>query len=556
MNMGCWSGRTFPGPRQPERTVNSSGTGIPKRCDPNIYLDNMIDFISRARGHSSILLWCGCNEAVPQKDITVALEHHILPEMDGTRIFIASSSEQPTWPSLEVKTYSGGPWGMVRLPEYYEFYDKRPEFESHNEIGLASLPPINSLAQAIPDFDEPLDEYFPLNQSMGYHDAVGRGNGQFWKYVQIMHEDIGKPSSIAEKLRWGDLYNNQAYRTIFEASNRARPRNNLNVLWKSNAAWLSFFWQIYDWYLRPNAGYYTMKSALAPLHVQFSHVDKGLQVISILNEDVPVEVKVSVFGANGTLVGTRSQKTISKSDQTVHLEPIADLVAGDNLYFVAMDLLDADGKLRDRTVTWTQKDTKWQSLLEIPPVDLNVTVKSAADVGNEAVYHVTVSNPGSVPAVNVMLELTDGVFGKEILPAFWSNNALTLVPGETTTVEVKVRKNLLPEGLHVVAEGLNVVPSSWDVANGAKRSMTFRIEDLSIVQGGSHPVLHFSTQQSQDIGTRITSGPVKLMIDNDFSRYVTVAARPGGKLHGRIELTGLKPGPHKIQLDGHALKLP
>jgi exo-1,4-beta-D-glucosaminidase len=371
-----------------------------------------------------------------------------------------------------------------------------------------------------------------------------------------MHEDIGKPSSIAEMLRWGDLYNNQAYRTIFEASNRARPRNNLNLLWKSNAAWVSFFWQIFDWYLRPNAGYYTMKSALAPLHVQFSHIDKGLQVISTLNEDFPVEVKVSVFGANGTLVGTRTQKTISKLDQTVHLEPIADLVAGDNLYFVAMDLLDTDGKLRDRTVTWTQKDTKWQSLLQIPPADLDLTVKSAANAGNEAVYHVTVSNPGSVPAVNVMLELTDGVFGKEILPAFWSNNALTLMPGETTTVEVKVRKKLLPEGLHVVAEGFNVVPSSWDVANGAKKSMQFRIEDLKIVQGGSHPVLHFSTQQSQDIGTRITSGPVKLMIDNDLLRYVTVAARAGGKLHGRIELTGVKPGPHKIQLGGQALKLP
>ena len=528
----------------------------PKRCDPNIYLDNMIDFISRARGHSSILLWCGCNEAVPQKDITVALEDYILPEMDGTRIFIASSSEQPTWPSLEIKTYTGGPWGMVRLPEYYEFYDKRPEFESRNEIGLASLPPINSLAQAIPDFDEPWDEYFPLNQSMGYHDAVGRGNGQFWKYVEIMHEDIGKPSSIAEKLRWGDLYNNQAYRTIFEASNRARPRNDLNVLWKSNAAWLSFFWQIYDWYLRPNAGYYTMKSALAPLHVQFSHVDKGLQVISILNEDVAVEVKVSVYRADGSLVGSETQKTLATAHQTVHLKPIPELVSGDGIFFVAMDLLDEDGKLRDRTVTWTQKDTKWQELLQIPPVDLEVGIKRTGEEADEAVFQVTTTNKGSVPVINAMLELTDGEFGKEVLPSFWSNNALTLVPGESASVEVRVRKNLLPEKLHVVAEGLNVKPVSWDAANGQKKSVEFRFDDLKVVQGKENPELHFNSSLAKQTGTRIVTAPVPLTVDGELYRYVSVAAQPGGKLQGRIQLPDIKAGARTIRLGAHEIKIP
>ena len=35
------------------------------------------------------------------------------------------------------------------------------------------------------------------------------------------------------------------------------------MLWKLNAAFPSVVWQIYDWYLEPNAGYYFMRNAPA-----------------------------------------------------------------------------------------------------------------------------------------------------------------------------------------------------------------------------------------------------------------------------------------------------
>lgn len=59
----------------------------PPACDPTIYMDNMIDCISRMRGHASVLLWCGSNEDAPQEDTGKALQNEILPKMDGTRVF-------------------------------------------------------------------------------------------------------------------------------------------------------------------------------------------------------------------------------------------------------------------------------------------------------------------------------------------------------------------------------------------------------------------------------------------------------------------------------------
>jgi exo-1,4-beta-D-glucosaminidase len=520
----------------------------PKKCDSLVFMDNMIDFISRARGHCSILLWCGSNEAVPQEDISKALQDQIMPEMDDSRIFIISSDEQPSWSKIDINTYSGGPWNMVRIPRYYELYDTKPEFTSKNEIGLPSLPPINSLAAGIPDFNEPWDEFFPLNQSMSYHDAVGGGNGRFRDYVAIMHEDIGKPSSIAEMLKWGDLYNNQVYRTIFEAANRARPRNNLTTLWKSNAAWLSFFWQLFDWYLRPNAGYYTMKSAIKPVHVQYSHIDKGLQVVSTIDKDIYVKVKASVITADGTMAGERSWSAAVKANTTVFIDSIPDIIKDSGLYFIALDLMGDSGERIDRTVTWTQKNTKWQELLTLPAVDLEAMEISRKEIENEMVYGLKIHNQASVPAVNIVLELTDGPFGKEILPAFWSDNALTLMPGETKTVEVKVRKDIMPDQVHIVAEGLNVAPVSWNAFTGSKKEMEFLIENMELRKDNDRVVLHFSANQPDNFGTRITTGPVKLTIDGKLYRYVSVAVKGGMNVTGKIELTGIKPGKHVIEL--------
>ncbi len=528
----------------------------PKDCDPKIYFDNITDFISRARGHSCILLWCGSNEAPAQDDLGVELQDKVMPAMDDSRIFIATSSTQPGWAKTPIRTYSGGPWSMQRLPKYYGLYDTNREFTSKNEIGLPSLPPLNSLAKAIPDFNQPWDEFFPLNLAMSFHDAVGGGNAGFRNYVQIMHEDIGQPSSIAEMLRWGDLYNNQAYRTIFEAGNRARPRNNLNTLWKSNAAWLSFMWQIYDWYLRPNAGYYTMKSALKPLHVQFSHDNKGVQVISTLAEDKPVKVTATVLTADGKSVGSRSWNATIKADQSVAVGNLTNILKDGPLYFIALDLLDASGNKLDRTVTWTQANTKWPELLQMPSVDLNLRVVSSRESGDEQIYELAITNSGTVPAVNVMLELTDGVFGQEILPSFWTDNALTLMPGETASVQVRVRRAALPKSPHFVAEGLNVNPASWNANSSQVIKMQLPVTKLTVSNDKDGAVLHFTAQRLKQSGPRFTTAPVPLKLDGKLLRYFSIAASPNQEISGRVKLPPLSPSQHQIELGDCVIMVP
>ena len=100
----------------------------------------------------------------------------------------------------------------------------------------------------------------------------------------IIRKDLGEPACLAEYLWMGDLYNSRCYRAIYEAANKVRPRNSGTHIWKINAAWPSVVFQVFDWRLRCNGGYYAMRSACRPLHVQHAVDDWTVQVVSTLAE--------------------------------------------------------------------------------------------------------------------------------------------------------------------------------------------------------------------------------------------------------------------------------
>jgi len=518
----------------------------PPACDSTIYMDNMIDCISRMRGHPSLLLWCGSNEDAPQENTGKVLQNEILPKLDGTRIFIPSSSEQPEWSNIDIHTYTGGPWNLVRLPVYYKMYESARGFESRNEIGFPSVQSINGVAAGIPDFNIPDKESFPLNKSMGYHDATG--SAIIGSLIDIMSQDIGAPSSIAEFLKWGDLYNNQTYRSIFEAANKARPRNEGTMLWKSNAAWPSFNWQIFDWNLRANAGYYTMKSACKPIHVQFSQDDAGIQVVSTLNKELNVVVKATILSADGKKNISKKFTAVIPPDRTVYLDSVANIQNDSCLYFIAMDLYNQSGEKLDRTVTWTQRRSKWSELLKIPSVDIVCKLLSKQEYSQETEYSFEITNSSERPVINAMLEITDGIFGKEILPAFWDDNALTMMPGEARILKVRLRKNLITKTPFILIEGLNVNPVSWDITSGKEYHISLRINDINILNEDNKVYLNFSASQTEVNGNRVTTFPVKAFIDGVFYRNVSIAVKSDLNLSGRIELLGLHPGKHTFQL--------
>ena len=69
---------------------------------------------------------------------------------------------------------------------------------------------------------------------------------------------------------------------------------------------------------------------------------------------------------------------------------------------------------------------------------------------------VTFTNTGTAPALNVKLTLLDDR-GARILPAYWSDNYVSLLPGETRTVDSAVPAGAVKGGVKVGLRGWNVV---------------------------------------------------------------------------------------------------
>ena len=519
-------------------------TWNPPRCDPALYLDNMRDCIVRLRGHPSLLLWCGANEAAPQADVGEPLQNEILPALDGTRPWLPDSHESPSWRREDLHTWTGGPWWNVRLPEYFKSYAQNPEYACRNEIGLFSPPPINSMAQAIPDHDQPLAGQFPWNRSLGYHDAM-----DFVKKADdIIRADLGEPACLAEYLAMGDLYCSLSYRAIYEAANKARPRNAGTHIWKINAAWPSVVQQLFDWRLRCNGGYYAMRSACRPLHVQHSVDDQTLQVVSTLAEPrAGLKVRATLVDAAGRTEQTQDYPCVAAADATTHLGALPALVKDGRLHFLALDLLDAAGRPLDRTVTWVQADCRFQELLGLPPADIEARVTERSEQAEEICYKVSVRNASPVPAVQVWLEVIRGSQGDEVLPAFWSDNALTLLPGESRELTVRFRKNLLsPADAHLMVEGWNVTPREWRVRDGAATSLRCEITRCELGREGNAAKLRFTATQRGATGPRWTTWPVAVKVDGRIARWVRLALQTRVPSHAVVTLTHLPSGEHPI----------
>ena len=516
----------------------------PKPCDAAVYLDNMKDCIYRLRGRASLLVWCGSNEAVPQADIGQPLQNEILPALDGTRPWLPSSHAQPPWAKEAMGISSGGPYWQVRLSEYFRLYARDPAFVAKNEIGMGSPPAVNTIFKAIPDHEQPEPAWSPLNRTLGYHDA----SDCFRVLDKFLREDIGEPCCLAEYLWAGDLYNSQCYRAIFEAANKARPRNAGTHLWKVNAAWPSMMWQVFDWYLRPNAGYYSMRSACRPLHVQASADDWKVQVVSTLSGPLPgLKVRMSVLDTAGRVEASREVPLNAAADGTTPAGSLPKVVKDGRLHFIDLELRDAGNRELDRMVNWVQADCRWQELLKLPPARVEATLLERRAEGDETLLRVAIRNPSNVPAVDVWVELLRGCQGEEILPTFWSDNALVLLPGQHRELTARVRTRQLPPALpHLMVEGWNVLPREFDLAGSAEAPLSTEIVACRCEAVGDKLRVQFTATQGGPAGARWTTWPIPIRLDENLVRYVRIGLQHGARSTAQVTLSGIPPGKHRV----------
>jgi hypothetical protein len=414
--------------------------------DPQLFLQNARDVISRYRNHPSIALWFGRNEGVPQPIINEGLDR-LVRELDGTRAYNPSSNR--------VNLADSGPYDY-RLPEAY-FTTLGKGFAV--EIGTPSLSTLESLEATIPGVDR-----WPIGDTLAYHDWHQGGNGDVRVFMSALDRAFGPPASLADFERKAQMLDYVSYRAIFEGfSAKLWTQNSGRMLWMSHPAWPSNCWQIYSADMDTQASYYGVKKALESLHVQLDLPDFTLAVVNTtLAPEAGLTVHSDILSLDGTRLLSRDDRLDAAANATSHLPAlgVADTLRGHDVVLVSLTLRDAQGAVVSRNLYWqgrTESDLRALNGMKPQPVTIATQLRH---VGAEDRLAVTLHNAGDAPVLAVKMTLLDEG-GVRILPAYYTDNYVSLLPGETRELAVTYPARL-EQRPHLSIRGWNVKARETD----------------------------------------------------------------------------------------------
>ncbi len=418
--------------------------------DSALFLRNARDTILRFRNHPSIAVWCGRNEGVPAPATNEGLIN-LIASLDGTRFYSASSNR--------INLHDSGPYKYQEPSEYFTHLS----LGFAVEVGLPSPPTLETFESFLPKPDQ-----WPISDDWAYHDWHQGGNGDTAPFMQAMDEQFGPPTSLADFDRKAQLLNYVGHRAVFEGFNAKLWHPNAGrMLWMTQPAWPSTEWQIYSHDYDTHAAYYGVKLAGEPIHIQLNLPDHEIAVIN--NTTAPLEhltATADVFDlSNRPLAHTTFHLEAAANAVTdVARLALEDALADNSVVFVKLNLTDANNKQLSQNFYWlAAHDYDYRKLNDMPAVTLHAT---ADESSNATERHITVmlNNPSQTTALTTKLTLLDGPNGQRILPAYYSDNYISLLPGEQRTITIAYPAS--PANTHpvVALRGWNVTPATINVA--------------------------------------------------------------------------------------------
>jgi hypothetical protein len=518
-----------------------------------LYLDSARDNILRLRNHPSLAIWVGLNEDWLPREIYDPL-YDLIAQLDGTRHFLTGSHQsdsEPSWVREHSEVYSGGPW-IYRDAVNIARSSQGRSFGFRSEVGFPTPPPINSVTKFIPDWQTPAAGAFPLNNTMGYHQA----HMQFSNGHLAELRDFGPPADLADYLMGWEFLNQETHGTYYEALNKIISHSGGGLLWKSTPASPCFLWSTFDWYLRPNAGYYAVQRANVPRHVQYNFDDQSVGVVSV--------AAAAQRGLRVTAeLRDQAWQLLRKTDRTLSVTPNsyqeviapavtpADQKAG--MLYLQLFLYDSAGSLIDRNFYVLPEAKSYEPLRQLPPVKLEVTATVPVRSGADMATRVTLKNPSASPALLVTPSLLKTVEGEEILPSFWEDRYIALAPGEARTLAVHWpadRQGETPP--YLIVEGWNVLPVEIALADGQPVSLGLQITQTTV------PMLRVSEicrapmnfTETGPAGSRITTWPVSVSTTNGQLETIRVGVSSGKTYSIAVPLQFDQAGETKVSVGG------
>ena len=397
------------------------------------------DQVVRLHNHPSVIAWLTGSDRIPNP----GLEKRYLEifEKEEYRSYVCSAKNQKSLAGLS-GTKMEGPYEYVGPDYWYKDTQAGGAFGWNTETGIgANLPQLESLKKMIP-----AEALWPLSDAWDYHCTASSSAMNTTKVLQeTVNALYGGFDSLEDFVRKAHAVDYDGTRGMFEAFRVRVPKTTGIVQWMLNSAWPSLYWQQYDWYGVPTAGYYGTKKACEPRQLIFDYATRKVCAVNESTDAQPLKATVKVYDAASKLIGEQTREVTVGYREVV---PVFDLKKYDGKpHFVALTLTGTDGKAvadnfyclgaKDNTYAWDQANwyvtpiSQWTDLrfvFDRPAADVEMTVE-----GDK----VTLTNKSQVIVPMNILKARDAD-GNLVVPAFWSDNFFPLLPGESKTVTCRV----------------------------------------------------------------------------------------------------------------------
>ena len=422
--------------------------------------------ISRLRAHPSVFVWLNGSDGPPPAPVESDYIA-VLKERDWVNPFVSSASATPTTVTGASGVKMSGPYDYVP-PEYW-YLDKNKVggaygYNTETSPGPA-IPTIGSVKRTLPK-----ESWWPQDEQWNFHAALGKF-AQYNNFNDAMTATYGAPKDLDDYNRKAQLMAYDGERAMFEAYSANKYTSTGVIQWMMNNAWPSFIWHLYDYYLVPGGGYFGTRKANELVHVQYRYDDrKVVAVNSGLTSSNGLQVYARLFDLNGKEVfsnkdqislaedGVTTAFSIPEQSGTTFLKlQLRDgkgRVISDNFYWLPVKLAELDFTKSNYFYTPGTAYADMQNLAQMPHAVIRASVTPGSRPENSTVR---ISNAGSTIAFFIHAQAVRPGSDEEVAPVFWSDNFISLLPGETRELTVSIPSiHRLP--LEIKLDGWNIRP--------------------------------------------------------------------------------------------------
>ena len=399
------------------------------------YFESQVKWL---RNHPSVFVWLTGSDRIPNPELEQEYLKMYAELDDRPYVCAASGLASLAGPSGNKMV---GPYEYVG-PEYW--YDPRNRlgsaygFNTETSIGL-NMPQEESVRRMI----DPAD-LWPAGLDWDAHCTVAAEDMHSIREIRkAVDARFGEPSSLGEFVSRAQALDYEGTRAMFEAFRVRRAQSTGLIQWMLNSAWPSLYWQLYDYYGVPTAGYYGVKKGCAPVQLIYDYADRRIYAVNGTAALKHIRANVWIFDENSAMLELKSKAGDVPEAGSVEFFDLSAYEGRNIFVFTKIEAgednfyaIPSQGNRHDwARSNWYQtpidrySDMSW--VTSLPEAELDVAVSPA-----EGGYSVRVANIGSSVAHQIVLKLK-GPDGQLVSPAFWSDNFFSLAPMSKKTVTVR-----------------------------------------------------------------------------------------------------------------------